>query len=60
VARDEVHLSLIAKKLRLAGVEFTMIREPDAPYFGQLMALGLHPRRKEEIRRHVSELPKLK
>jgi len=59
-ARDEVHLSLIAKKLRLAGVEFTMIREPDAPYLGALMALGLHPKRKEEIRRHVSELPKLK
>lgn len=60
VARDEVHLSLIAKRLRLAGVEFTTVREDVAPYFGQLMALGLRPRRKEEIRRHVSDLPKLK
>lgn len=56
-ARDEVHLSLIAKKLRLAGISFTPIREPDAQYCGALMALGLHPRRKEELRRHLSELP---
>lgn len=59
-ARDEVHLSLIAKKLRLAGIHFTQIREPDAPYLGALMALGLHPRRKEELRRHLSELPMVK
>lgn len=59
-ARDEVHLALIAKRLRLAGVRFTMIREPDAPYRGALMALGLHPARKEELRRHLSDVPKLR
>lgn len=36
------------------------IREPDPPYYGQLMALGLVPARKEAWRRHVSCLPKLK
>lgn len=58
--RDEVQLTLLAKKLRLAGVEFTMIREPDAPYCGALMSLGIKPARKEALRRHLSQLPLLR
>jgi len=57
---DEVALHREAVKLRKAGVEFATIREPDAPYNGALMALGLFPRRKEELRRHLSSLRKLR
>jgi len=59
-ARDEGHLALVAKKLRLAGVPFVAVHEPDAPYSGALMALGIPPARKEGLRRHLSELPLLR
>jgi hypothetical protein len=49
-----------ADRLRLAGVAFVSIFEPDAPYNGALMALGLVPGRKEGIRKHVSSLPLLR
>jgi peptidyl-tRNA hydrolase len=55
--RALVHL---ADDLRRAGIEFTAIFEPDAPYDGALMALGLAPRRKEVLRRVLSNLPLLR
>jgi len=57
---NERALVKFADELRQKGVHFTSIFEPDAPYDGALMALGLAPRRKEELRRHVSALPLLK
>jgi hypothetical protein len=57
---DEVSLARLAMQLRRAGVKFSMIREPDAPFGGALMALGLEPGRKEELRRHLSSLPLLR
>ena len=59
-ASDEVALTKIAKQLRAAQVPFTVIREPAAPYDGAVMALGLAPGRKENLRRHLSSLPLLK
>jgi hypothetical protein len=53
---DEVALHREAVRLRKAGIDFVPIREPDAPYNGALMALGLYPRRKEELKRHLSSL----
>jgi hypothetical protein len=53
-------LAQVADRLRLAGVAFTAIFEPDEPHAGALMALGLRPARKEEIRRHLSVLPLLR
>ena len=49
-----------ADDLRRAGVQYTAIFEPDAPYNGALMALGLAPARKGAMRRHLSKLPLLK
>jgi peptidyl-tRNA hydrolase len=57
---DEVSLAREEARLRAAGVALTAVHEPDPPYHGQLMALGLHPRRKEVLRRHVASLPLLK
>lgn len=60
VARDELHLSLVAERLEGAGIAIVRVREPDAPYQGALMAVGVRPVRKEVVRRHVSELPLLR
>lgn len=57
---DKHALAAEAFRLTKAGVPFTPIYEPDAPYFGEVMALGLKPQRKEALRRHLSSLPLLK
>lgn len=57
---SESGMARLADELRRVGVTFTSIFEPDPPYFGALMALGLAPRRKEILRRHLSRLPLLK
>ena len=36
------------------------IRENDAPYAGELMAIGLVPGPRSEVRKHVSSLPLLR
>ena len=55
--RELVHL---ADRLRLAGVDFVSIFEPDPPYDNALMAIGVRPGRKETLRRHLSSLPLLR
>jgi hypothetical protein len=59
-ARDELHLALVADALEAKGVALVRVREPDPPWNGALMALGLRPARKEALRRLVSALPLLK
>jgi hypothetical protein len=57
---DEAALARQLVRLHAAGVEFVAIREPDAPWSNALMAIGLVPKRKEVLRRHLSSLPLLK
>lgn len=57
---DEASLAREADRLRKRDVKFVEIREPDAPFFGALMALGIVPGRKEALRRHFSSLPLLR
>jgi hypothetical protein len=57
---DELTLAREADRLEKAGVELVRIHEPDAPYDGALMALGVLPGRKEDLRRHFACLPLLK
>lgn len=57
---SEIALLRERDRLRAAGVQLVEIREPDAPHHGALMALGLRPARKEDLRKHVSQLPLLK
>jgi len=42
-ARDEHHLEFIEAKLRRLSIPHHAIREPDAPWNGALMAIGLPP-----------------
>jgi peptidyl-tRNA hydrolase len=57
---DEPALRCVSARLKLARVPFVAITETDAPFAGQLMALGLTPQRKEDVRRFVSSLPLLR
>lgn len=56
----ELELESVATRLKAAGIQFVRIEEPDAPFNGALMALGLRPARKEVLRRALSSLPLLK
>jgi len=60
-ARDELQLEELALLLREAGVKFVGVREPDAPYCGALMALGLEPtQRRKPIQKITGQLALLK
>jgi hypothetical protein len=48
------------QRLQMRGCALVAVYEDQAPYAGQLMALGLRPGRKEDLRRHCSSLPMLK
>lgn len=51
-------LLALEAKLIAAGVPFTAIREPDMPWNGQLMAIGLKPCvRTKTLRKLMSGLP---
>ena len=54
---DESALNEVAAKLDAAGVEHVKVLEPDAPWNGALMALGVKPGYRTELRRHLSYLP---
>lgn len=47
-AKDEPHLLQIEAALKAEGIAHRAIREPDPPYFGALMAIGLPPQEKPQ------------
>jgi len=49
-------LLALEKRLQEAGVAFRAIRESDEPWAGELMALGIHPAKKGELKRLLSSL----
>ncbi len=55
-ARDEEHLRTIESRLVDHDVLYTAIHEPDEPYNGQLMAIGLAPIPRSQGR-FLSNLP---
>jgi len=57
---SEESLEAVRVRLVRACVPHVAIREPDAPWNGQLMALGVEPARKEDLRKHLSCLPLLR
>jgi hypothetical protein len=59
-ARSELELQAVEAKLKAAGIPHRAIREPDPPYVGELMAIGIHPIAGEEVRRLLSSLPLVK
>lgn len=60
-ARDEADLARIAADLTRRQIAFVAIHEPDAPHCGALMAIGVLPGRKEDLRRSaLGSLPLLR
>lgn len=57
---DEARLRGLADWLEGRGLAFVRVFERDAPYEGQLMALGVPPGRKGDLRRHLSSIPRLR
>jgi hypothetical protein len=54
----EIHLRQLADSLSAAGVDFRLIVEPDWPYCGQAMAIGIVPTKdRDRIRTVTSSLP---
>ena len=58
-ARDEAHLLEVEDRLRRREVPHHSIREPDAPWNGALMAIGIPPAAWMEAKRALSSLPLL-
>lgn len=55
---DERSLLELSQKLTAVGVNHRLIVEPDSPYCGQAMAIGVEPTRdRSKIRRLTSHLP---
>jgi hypothetical protein len=57
-ARDEGQLVEIEQHLVSRGVAYRAIRETDKG--GELMAIGVEPRPRSMLRRHLSSLPLLR
>lgn len=56
----EAALARVEERLVLAGIAHAAIREPDAPWSGALMALGLAPTHdRARVRRVLGRLPLL-
>lgn len=57
---DEATLTSYEIKLVEAGLRYSPIREPDAPYNGALTAIGIEPQARSKPRKILSNLPLLK
>jgi len=60
VTKDETELKDLGWELFKAGIPHKLIFEPDAPWTGQLMAIGVCPGLRSDLRRYFSRLPLLK
>jgi hypothetical protein len=56
----EPELLALEARLIAAGIRHNSIREPDAPWNGQLMSIGICPCERSSVRKLLSNLPLLK
>lgn len=56
---DSEGLRALLERLEAADVPHRAIRESDPPYDGDLLAVGLCPAPRNEVRKYVSSLPLL-
>ena len=59
-AESEIQLLSIEKRLTSRNIPHVAIREPDAPWSNQLMAIGIAPCDRSFVRKEVSQLPLIK
>lgn len=53
---DEAALLALSAELTAANFSHIIIREPDAPYLGQAMAIGLSPQPRDSLRPLLGKL----
>lgn len=58
-AKDEAHLAKIERQLRRRDILHTAIREPDEPWEGALMAIGISPLTDRKVLRPITGKLKL-
>ena len=59
--KDEAQLEKLEVLLQRKGIAHVAIREPDPPYYGQLMAIGIEPTAcRKVLRRLLSRYPLLR
>ena len=54
---DEQSLLSVEAKLAQHGLDFKSVREPDAPWNGQLMAIGIRPQPRKKLKKLLANLP---
>lgn len=59
-AKSEMELLALEKKLIAKKIPHAAIREPDAPWCGQLMAIGIAPCDRSLVKKEVANLALLK
>ena len=59
-ARDEAHLREIYQNLITHGVKAHLVEEPDPPWHGAAMAIGITPCPRDAVRKLLSSLPLLR
>lgn len=59
-ARDEAELVALHERLVAAAIPCVLIREPDSPWNGQAMSLGISPCDRTHVRKFLSSLPLLR
>jgi hypothetical protein len=57
---NEEELHALSRKLFLAGIKHKRIIESDMPYSGQLMAIGIPPQPRSQLKRYLSSCKLLK
>lgn len=59
-AKDETELLCLEAALTASPYQFVSVREPDAPWDSQLMAIGLAPLPRKQLGRMLRRYPTLK
>lgn len=54
-ARNEQRLAKLEASLRAAAIPHVAIREPESPYNGGLVAIGLVPAERDTVRRYIND-----
>jgi peptidyl-tRNA hydrolase len=57
---SEQHLKEEEERLSREGVVFSAVREPDPPYNGQLMAIGVRPNERRNLEKYFEHLKLLR
>ena len=58
--KSERELDMLSQTLFVAGIQHKRIIEDDAPYCGELMALGIVPGERKKLKKFFSKLPLIK